>query len=1007
MLRIIGNRRIALPIMASLLFVVPLLSGQGCPGTGNNITGLRPGDIVVEDEPAGVNGNTPPTFVFTEPRRDRDASIGDIVTISWRDSDPDDDARITLQLDPDNVLDNGNELTILANRSENLDGAGDTIDFDTVYLKQTTYRIVARINDDVNPQQVVVADGRLLMYGDLLPANSSPVITTIEPSKNLTLSQDKVLTVEYCGGDPDDGEDDFGDVVPDILIILDTDDDPTNDFDFADEDAGELIDEICAGDLPYEMDGIIILGCDKDEDCNTLIDVVDTPTDPNEPADPNVVPPVGPATFTYTLDIEQVPPREDGSPYYVRTSMWDRVNPAVHDYATGRIAIGASAKGTVDLAYVGNSISGARFVGFNGDAWLGYTGVEVGDFDVDGADDFVVVARYGQPYERGKVGSAFLIYGMPDQRYGGEININNFTGEYRGTLLAMGHVRSNTSTPGLNSDGITSITTITDVTGDNQPEVIIGLPRIVGFYDYHDDDPCDDPAIVYSNSSGTYLWPDTQSTDVPGNDDIGAYNNDTLRFDPQTQTSIADFITGGYVIYTESDSLTNRLTVEIALTGQRDTKPIPDDLAFDNRRMVTEESLIVDPGAVPAGLRWRGNYLGGPDARFGQSVNALPDMGDGNLYAARDGVPELLISAPGYSENSGSPRGQIIMYYGMNFTNKIDSEVRSFPQIGAIVDGDGNCIGRGTSDYHGLERTLYGEQPGDEFGYASSAGDFNLDGHVDILCGAPSADRNGLTECGVVYIIFGRVDFGDLYLGSLTLNNGYFPADNPPRIEIIGTQAGARIGERQTQVGDVNNDGIPDIAFSSPSMNSPTEVGAGFVGIIFGGQRITGENTFLLEELGQPQLKGVRFYGTLNSGAGETVNNAGDFNGDGRDDLLITAPNEVHVFQNADGQPDARRGVAYLIFGGPHLNNKEFSLSEVGTDKLPGLIFVSPYNYNTVDEAAIIWAGAVGDMDGDGFDDVAMGLPQADYVYPANNPTQRRVDAGEFYIIYGNNASSR
>jgi len=34
-----------------------------------------------------------------------------------------------------------------------------------------------------------------------------------------------------------------------------------------------------------------------------------------------------------------------------------------------------------------------------------------------------------------------------------------------------------------------------------------------------------------------------------------------------------------------------------------------------------------------------------------------------------------------------------------------------------------------------------------------------------------------------------------------------------------------------------------------------------------------------------------------------------------------------------------------------------------------------------------------------------LGLPTADYVYPQNNPVQRRVDAGEVYLIYGHNAS--
>ena len=94
--------------------------------------------------------------------------------------------------------------------------------------------------------------------------------------------------------------------------------------------------------------------------------------------------------------------------------------------------------------------------------------------------------------------------------------------------------------------------------------------------------------------------------------------------------------------------------------------------------------------------------------------------------------------------------------------------------------------------------------------------------------------------------------------------------------------------------------------------------------------------------------------------AGESVSSAGDVDGDGKDDLLVGAP------WNDDGGSDA--GKAYLVLGASvgvmdrHLANADY-------------IFLGE---RLEDYVGFGWTRAVGDVNGDGLDDVLLGAPYSD-----------------------------
>ncbi|MCH8853426.1 MAG: FG-GAP repeat protein, partial [Planctomycetes bacterium] len=361
---------------------------------------------------------------------------------------------------------------------------------------------------------------------------------------------------------------------------------------------------------------------------------------------------------------------------------------------------------------------------------------------------------------------------------------------------------------------------------------------------------------------------------------------------------------------------------------------------------------------------------------------------------------------------------------------------------------------------------IRGEKPSDKLGGATSAGDFNLDGPADILCGAPFADPeldldgNGFPEtevfdAGTVYVVYNRFPYGNIELNSANFPDLQFPRS--PMLRIFGESVGDHLGLKQETGNDINGDAINDIVFASQDYNSDGKIDNGLVAVVFGGQRIDGDR--VVSQIATLELSGVRIYGT-NSGDsfGADISAGGDFNQDGLGDLLISAPGETITLP---GEDKPRHGVVYLIFGGKHLENKVFTADQVGSAVLPGIVFVGPYQLGTIDaqeldrplfvvdplcdvdqdndgiidnfeclcdpevtelsgctllEAAdgtpdLVTiqdgnpsrVGFIGDVNGDGFDDIMIGNPTADLFDPAQPATARRVDAGEAYLIYGNN----
>lgn len=435
--------------------------------------------------------------------------------------------------------------------------------------------------------------------------------------------------------------------------------------------------------------------------------------------------------------------------------------------------------------------------------------------------------------------------------------------------------------------------------------------------------------------------------------------------------------------------------------------------------------VTIDPIIANGSVNDANSLLQGfqAEARFGFSVASAGDVNG-------DGYSDVIVGAPGYDDNQPDQGAAFLFMGSSNGMN-----ANAFPYVGDATTGF-------------------------EFGHAvSTAGDVNGDGFGDVIVGSYEYS-NGEANEGAFYIFYGS---------AVGLSH--------TSTKIESNQAGAFLGGSVASAGDVNGDGYSDVivgafnyklppnsdfdgaafifsgsangivivasdtlAVASPntgigqfglSVSSAGDVNAdGFSDVIVGSRYYFVQGSDFVgaafvyhgSQTGLPESPSLMLPGkTIENPFAEYVSSAGDLNGDGFSDVLVSDNATVYIYYgasdgsgislqsekllnyintsiacagdvNADGYSDILIGDHYfdnntgraLVFHGSKTGLITTSKSVINGDQAVGRLGMS--------------VASAGDVNGDGFSDIVIGASEYDKM--ATN-----ADDGIAVVYHGSAAS--
>ena len=586
---------------------------------------------------------------------------------------------------------------------------------------------------------------------------------------------------------------------------------------------------------------------------------------------------------------------------------------------------------------------GVTFVGVTGNGF-GRAVSAAGDVNADGYDDILI----GAPFTNGGDGAAFLIYGR-----------STFASESI-TVSAMSAsqaARFDGEEEGENAG--TTLARAGDVNGDGYDDMIIGAPLSGASaegqaYISYGGDFSD--VVTVQGTAGN----DTNLSGTAGNDIIVAgAGNDTVL---STGGEDVVYAGAGNDTITLVDPTFRRIdggtgNDKVQLSGNLNL-----NLAkMENSRLVGIERLDLTNGVATTLALGLLDVLAMTEGSYGdwqpsgsyRPTTLIIDGEAADTVFATGGIwtqdEDVIVGGITYEHYFV---GETHLLVDAEITTQLFTapivDVHNLTALtGFFIDADGANQISGTA--------------------VAGGGDFNGDGYADVFVGAPD---DGNTIGGFANVIAGGTSLGL----EIDLTTGM-------SVSLQSSNDDDHLGAVLGWLGDVNGDGYADMLVGATGGGS----GIGEAYVLFGGPSVTvaNEPTAVAGTINLASLVGTNGFRLLGTYSGDNFgivsNAAGDFDGDGLSDIAVGA-------SYADGGD----GDAYLLYGDSiaDLDALASTNNTVDPSDLTGGV-----GFNLHPSGGDGWGRAVsmGDLNGDGFDDLIVGTgPGATVVMGAyfrpNNP---------------------